>query len=361
MTAGPAALRGEGFRIGALRLESPLLLAPIAGHCDLAFRILCREQGGVGLASTDLLNCKAILRGAARSVELAATNGLDQPCGMQLYGNWDDPLPDAARWAIDHGAQLVDINMGCPVDKVAKKHGGSLLLCDALGTVRLAARIAEAVHRHSAGRVPVTAKLRLGWDPDHFVAPALARDLEAAGIAAVTVHGRWTVQLFSGTADWQRIGEVVSAVRGIPVIGNGDVTEPEHVPALMRASGCRGVMIGRGSLRTPWIFRRALALLRTGVLPPEPSFHEKLDCIDRHVSLLARYHPPEHVLHCMRSRISWYGKTMGHVKGLKEAIRTATDIGQMHAAIAAWRRPDGDVVAAVPGESRNMVGAPHEA
>jgi nifR3 family TIM-barrel protein len=322
--------------IGPLRLESPLLLAPIAGHCDLAFRILCREQGGVGLASTDLLNSRAVLRGSPRSLELAATDPADQPCGMQLYGNWDDPLPEAACWAIDRGARLIDINMVCPVDKVAKKNGGSLLLCDALGTVRLAERIVEAVRRHSGGRVPVTAKMRLGWDPERFVAPTLAHDLESAGIAAVTVHGRWTVQLFSGKADWERIGEVTRAVRGIPVIGNGDVTEPEHVPALMHASGCSGVMVGRGALRTPWIFRRAAVLLREGTAAPEPSVHEKLRCIARHLELLGRHHGPEHVLHCMRSRISWYGKTMGHVRDLKERFRTAAEPGQMHAALTEW-------------------------
>jgi nifR3 family TIM-barrel protein len=346
--AGPAAgsaphedpRRGGALRIGPLRLESPLLLAPIAGHCDLAFRILCREQGGVGLASTDLLNCRALLRGSPKSLELAATNEFDRPCGMQLYGNWEDPLPEAARWAIDHGAELIDINMGCPVDKVAKKNGGSLLLCDADGTVRLAERIVDAVRRHSGGRVPVTAKMRLGWEPGQFVAPALARSLERAGIAAVTVHGRWTVQKFSGSADWDRIGEVVAAVDAIPVIGNGDVTEPEHVPELMRRSGCHGVMVGRGSLRTPWIFRRALGLLRTGTLPPEPSFDEKLDCIARHLDLLCRYHDEAHVLHCMRSRISWYGKTMGHVKGLKEAFRTANAVSEMSMAVQRWR-PDG--------------------
>jgi len=322
--------------IGPLRLESPLLLAPIAGHCDLAFRILCREQGGVGLASTDLLNSRAVLRGSPRSLELAATDPADQPCGMQLYGNWDDPLPEAACWAIDRGARLIDINMGCPVDKVAKKNGGSLLLCDALGTVRLAERIVEAVRRHSGGRVPVTAKMRLGWDPERFVAPTLARDLESAGIAAVTVHGRWTVQLFSGKADWERIGEVTRAVRGIPVIGNGDVTEPEHVPALMRASGCAGVMVGRGALRTPWLFRRAATLLREGTAAPEPSVHEKLRCVARHLELLERHHSPEHVLHCMRSRISWYGKTMGHVRDLKERFRTATEPRGMREALGEW-------------------------
>lgn len=323
------------MRIGALHLESPLLLAPMAGHCDLAFRILCREQGGVGLASTDLLNCRAILKGSPRTVELAATNGLDQPCGMQLYGNCDDPLPEAALWAIDHGAQLIDINMGCPVDKVAKKHGGSLLLCDPSSTVALAERIVRAVEHHSCGRVPVTAKVRLGWDRAHKVAPQLARELERVGIAAVTVHGRYTEQMFSGEADWNAIGEVVAAVDSIPIIGNGDVGEPHDVLNLMRTSGCTGVMIGRASLRTPWLFRRALALLRTGTAAPEPRLIEKLGVVLRHVELLERYGDPRRGADQMRKRISWYGKSMGHVKPLKETIRTAPDLPAMRRALRA--------------------------
>jgi nifR3 family TIM-barrel protein len=324
------------LRIGALTLHTPVLLAPMAGHCDLAFRILCREQGGVGLASTDLLNSHALLRGARRSLELAATNEFDQPCGMQLYGNWSDPLPEAAVWAVDHGAKLVDINMGCPVDKVAKKHGGSLLLCQVGDTVKLAARIVNAVEQHTRGRVPVTAKIRLGWDPDRFVAPQLARDLEEAGIAAVTVHGRFTCQLFSGKADWNRIGEVVAAVRGIPVIGNGDVTEPQHAVALMKQTGCAGVMIGRGALGAPWIFHRTAALIASGTLPPEPDNTAKCLVIDRHIELLERYAPGRHAVECMRKRISWYGKSMGRVKALKEGIRTANSTADMRAVIARW-------------------------
>ena len=327
------------LRIGSLTLETPLLLAPIAGHCDLAFRILCREQGGVGLASTDLLNCHALLRETGRSLDLASTNGLDQPCGMQLYGNWTDPLPEAAIWAIEHGARLIDINMGCPVDKVAKRNGGSLLLCDPGNTAQLAERIVRAVDRHSNGRVPVTAKIRLGWDPERFVAPSLARDLERAGIAAVTVHGRFTCQLFSGEADWNRIGEVVAAVDRIPVIGNGDITEPGQVPERMRQSGCAGVMIGRGALRTPWIFRQAWHTLRTGEALPEPGFNDKCRAILRHLDLLDRHVPPAQAVDCMRKRISWYGKTMGHIKPLKEAVRLAKSTQTMRGAVQAWIHP----------------------
>ncbi|MBX3354202.1 MAG: tRNA dihydrouridine synthase DusB [Phycisphaeraceae bacterium] len=324
------------LRIGPLQLETPLLLAPIAGHCDLAFRVLCRELGGVGLASTDLLNSRAILRGTPKSVALAATNEFDDPCGMQLYGNWEDPLAEAACWAVDHGAKLIDINMGCPVDKVAKKNGGSLLLCDPGSTVRLAERIVLAVERHSRGQVPVTAKVRLGWDPEHFVAPALARALEGVGIAAITVHGRYTVQLFSGRADWDRIAEVAAAVDRIPVIGNGDITEPAQAAEALMKFGCSGVMIGRGALRTPWIFHRSWSLIRHGTLPAEPSLEAKCEVILRHIELLESYQDSRTAVETMRKRISWYGKTMGHIKPLKEAVRTAHDLETMRGSVKSY-------------------------
>jgi len=334
---------GISLTIGRLRLETPLFLAPIAGHCDLPFRILCRELGGVGLASTDLLNSHAILRGSARTLELAATCDADSPCGMQLYGCGEDPLPEAACWAIDHGARLIDINMGCPVDKVAKKNGGSLLLRDCGATTLLAERIVRAVDRHAGGRVPVTAKVRLGWDPEHMVAPDLARRLEAIGIQAVTVHGRYTTQLFRGAADWGAIAQVVAAVHAIPVIGNGDISEPEHAAARMRESGCRGIMIGRAALRTPWLFAQTAAALRGG-LASEPSLLEKLNVVLRHIDLLEQHtpigsdstHPHRHAVEQMHKRISWYGHTMGHVKPLKESIRTAPDLGAMRAVLQEW-------------------------
>lgn len=324
--------------IGPVELDTPLLLAPIAGHCDLAFRILCRELGGVGLASTDLLNCHAVLRETPTSLELAATCRADQPLCMQLYGNGSDPLPEAGAWAVDRGAKVVDINMGCPVDKVAKRHGGSLLLCDPERTVLLAARIVEAVERASAGRVPVTAKIRLGWDDGCIVGPRLATLLEGVGVAAVTVHGRTTVQRFSGQANWDAIAEVVAAVQRIPVIGNGDVTEPEHVAQMMDRTGCRGVMIGRGALRTPWIFRRAAAVL--GLRPlsdgADPTFLDKLRVIRRHLELLLQHGTERDAVDCLSKRISWYGRTMGHVKPLKEAIRLARSTAEIARVLDEW-------------------------
>ncbi len=335
------------LRIGPVELQSNLLLAPIAGYTDLPFRILCRELGGVGIAYTDLLNAHALLRGSERSLELAATNELDRPCGMQLYGNGDDPLPEAALWAIEHGAQVIDINMGCPVDKVAKKNGGSLLLRDCPATALLAERIVKAVERASGGRVPVTAKMRLGWDPEHMVAPDLARRLADAGIAAVTVHGRYTVQFFSGQADWDAIGRVVEAVPSIPIIGNGDVVEPEHAKALIDRSGCAGVMIARAALRTPWMFRRAAEHLATGTVGPDLSFNDKCRAILRHIDLMERFAKPWYGVKRLNQGIAWYGRTMGHIKPLKEAVRTATTFEAMRSAIHEWMTPEREHVPAV--------------
>lgn len=337
------------LRVGPVELPSRVLLAPIAGHTDLAFRLLCRELGGVGCAYTDLLNSRAVLAGTGKSMILASTAPGDRPFGMQLYGSPTDPLPEAAAWAIDHGAEIVDINMGCPVDKVAKKNGGSLLLRDCPSTVGLVERIVSTVERHGGGRIPVTAKIRLGWDDDSIVGPALARDLERAGAAMVTVHGRTTVQRFKGCANWDAIGEVVAAVDSIPVIGNGDVVEPDDAVRMMRHTGCDGVMIARAAIRTPWIFRQADAAIRLdrgeegdedhdSLLRrrAEPMLAEKFAAVRRHIDLAADHQEPRAAAELMRQRISWYGKSMGHVKPLKEALRTAPDLETMRLAVDSW-------------------------
>ena len=337
------------LQIGPVKLDSSILLAPIAGHTDLAFRLLCRELGGVGCAYTDLLNSRAVLAGTGKSMSLAATAPGDKPFGMQLYGSPSDPLPEAAAWAIDHGADIVDINMGCPVDKVAKKNGGSLLLRDCPSTVGLVERIVSVVDRHGGGRVPVTAKIRLGWDEDSIVGPALARDLEKAGIALVTVHGRTTVQRFKGQANWDAIRDVVESVKDIPVIGNGDVVEPEDAVRMMRHTGCAGVMIARAAIRNPWLFRRADAAVRLDrgdhleserseliERMQEPTLARKFFALRRHIDLAAAHQEPRVAAELMRQRISWYGKSMGHVKPLKEAIRTAPDLETMQAAVDRW-------------------------
>ena len=321
--------------IGSVQLDSPALLAPMAGHCDLPFRLLCREQGGVGLASTDLLNSRSLLRGSPVALALAATCPADGPLCMQLYGNDSDPLPDAALWAIDHGADLIDINMGCPVDKVAKKNGGSLLLCDLPSTVKLAQRIVEVITtRHG---IPVTAKIRLGWDDTCIVGPELACRLEDVGIAAITVHGRTTEQRFKGSVRLDGIGEVKAAVRSIPVIGNGDIQTASDAVTMMEATGCDGVMIARGALRRPWLFAQIRSTVVDGVDLPDPNLLTKLEIIERHLDLMLEHQNERMALHRFRSAISWYGKTMGHVKQLKEPIRTATTADAIRRTLHEWK------------------------
>ncbi|MFK7960018.1 MAG: tRNA dihydrouridine synthase [Phycisphaerales bacterium] len=322
-----------------MELSSRALLAPIAGHTDLAFRRLCRGGGGVGLASTDLLNCHSVLRERPRALELSATAEDDAPLCMQLYGAAHDPLPEAARWAVERGAVIVDINMGCPVDKVCKKNGGSLLLCDPASTVDLAGRVVRAVEGTG---VPVTAKLRLGWDDDQFVAPQLARELVDVGIAAITIHGRTTVQRFKGEASLDGIARVREAVPDVPVIGNGDVDGPEAAVRMVRRTGVDGVMIARAALRTPWMFAavdRALEGLEPGT---EPTAADKFRFVRRHHELILEHHGPRAALRCLSQRIAWYGKSLGHAKPIKERIRTATSPSEIEDALdAAIERLDG--------------------
>lgn len=315
------------LRIGNVQLETNLLLAPVANYCDLAFRITCRELGGLGLACTDLLSPQGLLRGTARSLDLAATNDADKPICMQLYGGNPDILAEGAKWAVEHGATIIDINMGCPVDKVTKKDGGSKLLCDPSSTIRLAARIVESVE------VPVTAKLRLGWSSDEIVAPDLARALEGVGIQAITIHGRTTEQKFKGEVDLDGIRRVVEAVRSVPVIGNGDVKSAADAARMLEVTGCSGIMIGRGAFSAPWIFREIWGFLQTGSVPPEPTEGEKVDVIRRYLDRMLEYRGEHYAMTHIRRRISWFSKRLGPCKPLKESVRTARDPAAVYAAL----------------------------
>jgi len=299
--------------IGRMTLATNLLLAPIAGYCDLAFRLVARACGGVGLACTDLLCPEGLVRENRRSMVLAATCAEDSPICMQIYGGEAGPMCEAARWAEDHGAAVVDINMGCPVDKITKRDGGSKLLCDPDRTLGIVEKVA-AVLRH----VPLTAKLRLGWDDTCLVAPYLAARLEQAGVAMVTVHGRTTQMRFGGQARLEGIAEVVAAVKSIPVIGNGDVRTPMDAATMLAKTGCRGVMIGRAALSRPWIFRDTWSYLTTGTIPPPPTIQEKCGMMRRHFELMAEH----------RCRMLKQGMV---------AINTAADFDRVMGAFLSWR------------------------
>ncbi len=328
---------GRPHAIGPLQLATNLLLAPVANYCDLAFRIVCREQGGLGLACTDLLSPQGLLRGTAESLDLARTNDEDSPICMQLYGADPAVLAEGAVWAVEHGADVVDINMGCPVDKVTKKDGGSKLLCDPERTVRTTERVVQAVDRASRGRVPTTAKLRLGWDDSCIVAPELARSLERVGVQQITVHGRTTEMRFKGEVRHAGIREVVEAVDRIPVIGNGDVTTPEACLDMLNRTGCRGVMIGRGAFAAPWLFNQCWQFQTTGRYDPDPSEAHKVDLIRRYFALMRTFRDDHYAMTHIRRRISWFGKRLGPCKPLKEAVRLAASPDDVLLALDAFQ------------------------
>lgn len=325
----------ERLKLGSLELATPLLLAPIAGYCDLAFRLIARSCGGVGLACTDLLCPEGVMRETPKTLQLAQTTPEDSPLCMQLYGGDVERLCEAARWAEDRGAHVVDINMGCPVDKITKRDGGSKLLCDPDRTVRMVERIRAVLKR-----VPLTAKLRLGWDDTCIVAPALARRLEDAGVQLVTIHGRTTEMRFSGEARLDGIAEVVAAVRNIPVIGNGDVRTPQDAKRMIEYTKCKGVMIGRGALSMPWIFRDTWSYLTTGVIPPTPALEEKCRLMSEHFYNICRFQNERNAVVEFRKRVSWYAKQMHPCRMLKEEVRvinSAADFDRAVARFLEWR------------------------
>ena len=321
--------------VGHVKLATNLLLAPIAGYCDLAFRLVARSCGGVGLGCTDLLSPEAVLRETRRTMELAATNDDDRPLAMQLYGADVQKLCDAARWAEDHGATIVDINMGCPVDKVTKKDGGSKLLCNPDNTLRMVERIAASLRT-----APLTAKLRLGWDDSSIVAPYLAARLEEAGVALVTVHGRTTEMRFSGQARLDGIAQVVAAVKRIPVIGNGDVKTPQDARRMIDATGCAGVMIGRGALAAPWVFRDTWSYLTTGTVPDPPTIEQKVGLMLTHFRNILEFRGERAAAVDFRKRVSWYAKKMHPCRMLKEETRFLESARQFEDIVARfmdWR------------------------
>lgn len=347
---------------GSVRLETNLLLAPIAGWCDLAWRETCRELGGVGLACTDLLSPKGLLCGSEASLDLARTSDLDRPICMQLYGGDAGVLADGARWCADHGATVVDINMGCPVDKICKKDGGSKLMCDVPRTLELFEHVRAAL----PDQIPLTAKMRLGWseaDAERGAACELAVGLCELGAAMITVHGRTTEQRFKGTCRRAGIRRVVEAVAaatgvydgtpegGVPVIGNGDVRTAEDAVTMLTETGCAGVMIGRGAFARPWVFAEAWAA-QTGGDPTEPNEDTKLDAVLAYFARMRAYRGDRYAMFKIRQKISWLGKGIhgGHCRPLKDAVRLAATPADVESAVDSWRagvmvggpKPDGE-------------------
>jgi tRNA-dihydrouridine synthase B len=319
------------MRLGPLTLPSNLFLSPLAGYTNLPFRLVVRELGGVGLCTTDLVNARSLLEKREKAFKLIETRAEDSPLAVQLFGSVPEEMRDAAVFCESTGVASIDINMGCPVRKVVNVGGGSAMMTELGKTAALVKGMVDAV------KIPVTAKMRLGWDDQNLTAPDLARALEDVGVAAIFVHGRTREQGFSGTVNLAGIRSVVQAVKNIPVIGNGDIITPQAAKKMFDDTGCAGVSIGRGAFYDPWIFRRTLGYLcdgragsplpaashatngahgvtrppANGDIPLEPPFAERVRVMSRHLDLMVEVFGEELGCRMFRKVAPWYAKRFG--------------------------------------------------
>jgi nifR3 family TIM-barrel protein len=327
------------MRLGPLQLQSNLFLSPLAGYTNLPFRLVVREVGGVGLCTTDLVNARSLIEKNPKAFKLIETSPADSPLAVQLFGSVAEEMRDAALMVEARGAVSVDINMGCPVKKVVKIGGGSAMMTELDKTSELVKKMVEAV------KIPVTAKMRLGWDDDNLTAPDLARALEDAGVAAIFVHGRTREQGFGGTVNLTGIRKVVEAVKKIPVIGNGDIVTPQAAKMMLDETGCAGVSIGRGAFYDPWIFKRTLEYIgRAGsplpadgahgvtrpTLPPEPPFSERVRVMCRHLDLMVEVFGEELGCRMFRKVAPWYAKRFGPCHEFNKKVVQVATKAQFH-------------------------------
>src|SRR5687768_2886830 len=266
------------MKIGTVNLAPPVAMAPMAGMTDSAFRRLVKRNGGCGLVVTEMVSSEGLVRGIDRTLEYAEYTEEERPVSIQIFGGDPEKMAAAARIVEGMGADVVDINMGCPVPKIAKHNAG----CSLMREPEHAASVVRAMAR--AVRIPVTVKMRAGWDANEINAPELARRMEDAGAAALAVHGRTAAQSYSGSSDWDLIAKVAAGVN-IPVFGSGDCVEPQHVVDRVSGTGVAGVLVGRGALRNPWIFEQA-ADLAAGRTPREITMVERGQFLFDYLNLL---------------------------------------------------------------------------
>lgn len=301
------------LKIGSLKIEPGVLPAPLAGISDKAFRLIAREYG-CQLLYSEMISAKGLIYNNERTEKMLDLSGEDYPVAVQLFGSEPEIMAQAAQIAVEQGAAIIDINMGCPTPKIVKNGEGAALM----RTPELAFRIVEKVVQ--AVPVPVTVKMRKGWDENHVNAVEMAQGVVAAGAQAVTIHGRTREQFYSGKADWEIIARVVEAI-SVPVIGNGDIFTPADAQKMLETTGCSGVMIGRGSLGNPWIFSRTMAFLK-GENVPEPSVEEKIATALRHLKLVVSFKGEEVGIREMRKHLGWY------LKGGKGAAQFRVEINR---------------------------------
>ncbi len=305
------------LKIGNIVMKNPVVLAPMAGVCNPAFRLIAKEFGA-GLVCAEMVSDKAILYKNEKSLKMLFVDEREKPLSLQIFGGDKQTLVEAAK-VVDQqtNADIIDINMGCPVPKITKCDAGAKLLLDPNKIYEVVAAVVDAVQK------PVTVKMRIGWDQEHIYAVQNAQAVERAGGSAVAVHGRTRVQMYEGTADWDIIRQVKEVVT-IPVIGNGDVKTPQDAKRLLETTGADGVMIGRAALGNPWMIYRTVQYLETGKLTSEPTPREKIDVCMLHLDRLVDLKGERVAVREMRKHVAWY------VKGMKGAAKLKDQINQFN-------------------------------
>jgi len=320
------------MKIGTLDLgERPLLLAPMEDVTDVSFRVLCREQGA-DMVYTEFVNSDGLVRDVPKTIAKMHTLEEEAPVGVQIYGQHPDAMVDAARMAEraaelagGHGADIIDINFGCPVSKIAGRGAGSGMMREPDKMVAITKAVVEAV------RKPVTVKTRLGWDDNSKIIVELAERLQDVGIQALTIHGRTRCQLYKGTADWTLIGAVKANPRmHIPIIGNGDITDGPSAREGFERYGVDGIMIGRATFGHPWIFREIKYFLQHGEPMPPLSVAERVDLARRHLALSLQYKGEPRGIYEMRRHLSCYFKGLPDFKETRMRMVTTLDVAELH-------------------------------
>ncbi len=310
------------LRIGNIEMKNQVVLAPMAGVCNPAFRLIAKEFG-TGLVCAEMVSDKAILHGNKRTREMLFVDEREKPLSLQIVGGDRESLVEAAK-VVDQqtNADIIDINMGCPVPKVTKCDAGARWLLDPDKIYEMVSAVVDAVDK------PVTVKMRIGWDDEHVYAVENARMIERAGGSAVSVHGRTREQQYTGTSNWAIIKDVKEAV-SIPVIGNGDVFSPEDAKRMLEKTGVDGVMIGRGALGNPWMLYRTIHYLTQGELLPEPDAAEKMRIAVLHMDRLVALKGESTAVREMRKHLAWYLKGLPGAARVKDLIMEGTSRDQM--------------------------------